>query len=335
MPTRSPILLTHAITMRRHFFGEQAETELANLGPLATNPGDEAFDAAALIAAAQRARVIVADRNTPVPAAVFDALPELVAVVRVAMDIRNIDVAAASAAGVLVTHAGPGFVAAVAELIVGFMVDLGRGFGACAQAYHRNERPTPRMGRQLAGATLGIIGYGHIGRYLARLGLAFGMRVLIHDPYQTPAPPEEAVSFAALLEQADFVVCVAPATPQTERLMNADAFARMRPDAYFINASRGELVDDDALHAALVRNRIAGAALDVGRDSDQRPALGLAALPQVIAAPHIGGLTPQASAYQAHEAVRQTAAILRGDVPDGAANAASWTRRAVLPGAPA
>ncbi len=130
-----------------------------------------------------------------------------------------------------------------------------------------------------------------------------------------------------LLSESDFVACLAMANAQTENLMDAAAFARMRPDAFFINVSRGGLVDEAALEAALREKRIAGAALDVGRAPDQMPTPALAALPNVVATPHVGGLTPPAIAAQALETVRQVEAILQGQAPHGAVNADRWTRR--------
>jgi D-3-phosphoglycerate dehydrogenase len=101
----------------------------------------------------------------------------------------------------------------------------------------------------------------------------------------------------------------------------------MQPHAFFLNLSRGNLVDETALAAALRENRIAGAAMDVGRAPDQMPTPELARLPNVIATPHIGGLTPQAIEHQALETVRQVAAIIKGEAPPGAVNAEHWTRR--------
>ena len=123
-----------------------------------------------LIELARGCQVIVSDRATEGPAALFEQLPELVAFVRCAVDIRNVDVGAASAHGVLVTRASPGFVDAVAELAIGFMVDLARGVSDATTAYRAGVQPAVRMGRQLRGSTLGIIGYGHIGTRLAQLG---------------------------------------------------------------------------------------------------------------------------------------------------------------------
>jgi D-3-phosphoglycerate dehydrogenase len=108
--------------------------------------------------------------------------------------------------------------------------------------------------------------------------------------------------------------------------MNAAAFARMKPDAFFINMSRGNLVDEAALTRVLTEGRIAGAAMDVGRAPDQMPSPELARLPNVISTPHIGGLTPPASESQAFGTVRQVEALVEGKVPPGAVNLASWTR---------
>jgi D-3-phosphoglycerate dehydrogenase len=123
------------------------------------------------------------------------------------------------------------------------------------------------------------------------------------------------------------VVCLAIANEETENLMDGAAFARMKPDAFFVNMSRGNLVDEAALAKALTEGRIAGAAMDVGRAPDQMPSPELARLPNVIATPHIGGLTPPASESQAFDTVRQVEALVKGEAPPGAANLASWTRR--------
>jgi D-3-phosphoglycerate dehydrogenase len=289
---------------------------------------DDALDAAGLIDAARDVDIIVADRLTEGPGGIFPPLPKLRAFVRCAVDIRNIDVEAASAAGVLVTRAGPGFVQSVAELALGFMVDLSRGISRATADYHAGRKPEVRMGRQLAGSRLGIIGYGSIGRYLAPVAKSLGMTVLVADPFVTVDDADiEHVSLEDLLGRTDYVVCLAVANGQTENLIGQAALARMRPHAFFINLSRGNLVNEAALTAALRENGIAGAAIDVGRARDQMPTPELARLPNVIATPHIGGLTPPAIESQSLETVRQVEAIIDGKVPAGAVNAAHWTRR--------
>jgi D-3-phosphoglycerate dehydrogenase len=325
------ILLTHTPEMRRNYYGEKALAGLAALAPVRYHESDQPLDAAGLIAAAAGCRLIISDRQTPGDAAIFSALPDLVAFVRCAVDIRNVAVPAASANGILVTQASAGFVPAVSELVLGFLVDLSRHVSRQATEYHRDRTPVARRGRQLHGATLGIIGYGAIGRYLADLGLALGMKVLVSDPHVEATKPGIArLPLPDLLAAADFVVCLAVATAATENLMDAAAFARMKSDAYFINVSRGNLVDETALETALAERRIAGAALDVGRAPDQMPSPHLARRADVVATPHIGGLTPQAIEHQALETVAQAAEILRGKAPMGAVNTAAATRLARL-----
>jgi D-3-phosphoglycerate dehydrogenase len=251
----------------------------------------------------------------------------VVAFLRVAIDIRNIDVAAASRAGVLVTHATAGFIPSVSEMAIGFMIDCGRNISASTLEYRAGREAEPRMGRQLAGATAGIIGYGAIGEYLAPLCAALGMTVLISDPFKKVAAPGlSQVDLPDLLARSDFVICLAIANEATENLMNAAAFAAMKPSAYFINLSRGNLVDEAALAAALDGKRIAGAALDVGRAPDQKPSLALAARADVIATPHTAGLTPEAAEHQAFDTVNQVKELLAGRMPPGAANAAAAHR---------
>jgi D-3-phosphoglycerate dehydrogenase len=325
------ILLTHSPDALANYYGERALEGLRALGEVRLHAGAAPLEGEALIAAASGCEVIVSYRQSPGPAAVFERLPRLVAFVRCAIDIRNIDVAAASRAGVLVTQASAGFVAAVTELVFGMMVDLARGMTPAAIEYRAGRVPVARMGRQLEGSTLGVIGYGASGRRVAEIGRTFGMRVLVNDPYATVAGPGiEQMSFEALLAASDFVVPLAVATPETENLMNDAAFARMKKGALFINVSRGNLVDEAALARALDSGRIAACALDVGRAPDQMPTPALAARPDVIATPHTAGLTPQAIEHQALETVAQTAQILQGNAPKGAVNAEHWKRKELL-----
>jgi D-3-phosphoglycerate dehydrogenase len=322
------VLLTHTPQARRQYYGERSLSGLRALAQIVLHEGDDALDASGLIEAARDVDIIVADRLTEGRGEIFPRLPKLRAFVRCAVDIRNIDVEAASAAGVLVTRAGPGFVQSVAELALGFLVDLSRGISRATADYHARRMPEVLMGRQLAGSSIGIIGFGSIGRYVAPVARSLGMAVLVADPFATVNDAGiEHVSLEDLLERSDYVVCLAVANEQTENLIGQAALARMQPHAFFINLSRGNLVDEAALAAALRENRIAGAAIDVGRARDQMPTPELAQLPNVIATPHIGGLTPPAIESQSLETVRQVQAIVDGKVPSGAVNADRWTRR--------
>jgi D-3-phosphoglycerate dehydrogenase len=153
------------------------------------------------------------------------------------------------------------------------------------------------------------------------------MRVIVTDPYtEVEQPTLQQVPLPTLLATSDFVVCLAPATAETANLMNAQAFAAMKRGAYFINAARGELVDEAALLSALYSGHLAGCALDVGSEADQMPSLIVARHPKVIATPHIGGLTPEAIEHQALQTVSQVEAIFSGAVPEGAVNASHASR---------
>jgi D-3-phosphoglycerate dehydrogenase len=322
------VLLAHTPQMRRQYYGERSLAGLRAVADVKLHEGDDALDAEGLVEAAEDVDIIVADRLTQGPGDIFLRLPKLRAFVRCAVDIRNIDVAAASAAGVLVTRASPGFVQSVAELALGFMVDLSRGVSRATAEYHAARMPEVVMGRQLAGSRIGIIGYGSIGRYLANIAKMLGMEVLVADPFVIISDDAiQHVPIDDLLTRADYVVCLAVANEQTENLIGQAALARMQKHTFFINLSRGNLVDEAALAVALRDHRIAGAALDVGRARDQMPTLELAKLPNVIATPHIGGLTPQAIEHQSAETVRQVAKIIAGEIPVGAINADHWMRR--------
>jgi D-3-phosphoglycerate dehydrogenase len=309
------------------YFGAAPLAALRSIAEVRCNAQSHDLSDDELIAAAQDCDAIVAYRQTVVTGKTFAALKRLAVVLRNAVDVRSIDVDAASAHGVLVTRASAGFNPAVAEWVIAVTIDLLRGIGTYRGLYARGEQPVPRMGRELRGATLGIIGYGGIGRQVGALALAFGASVLV-TTLQSVDPSEGIwqVDLSALLAQSDVVVCLAPATPATVKLMDAAAFTNMRSDAFFVNASRGELVDEAALLAALDSGRIAGCAIDVGLAPDQMPSVALARHPKVIATPHIGGLTRPAVEHQAMENVAQLEALVAGRVPAGCLNLEHATR---------
>ena len=185
-----------------------------------------------------------------------------------------------------------------------------------------------RLGHQIGLEDLWVkqCGNSHTGSFKD-----LGMTVLVADPHaKVDKPGLKQVELNDLLAQSDFVVCLAVATEATENLMDAAAFARMKPSAFFINMSRGNLVDEAALEAALRAGRIAGAAMDVGRAPDQMPTPAIAARADVIATPHAAGLTLPAIEHQSMETVAQAAEILKGRAPKGAVNAEHWTRKALL-----
>jgi len=325
------VFLTHPPEALKNYYGDRALAGLRALADVKLNPAGRELDVNELIEAAGDCDVIVSYRGTPGFAALFDAAPDLVAFSRCAIDIRNVDVPAASRNGILVTQASAGFIASVSEWVIGAMVDLGRGLTRSTQAYHAGTVPPALMGSQLQGATVGVIGYGQIARRLCDLLVALGMRVLVSDPHAKVAGTAlMQVELPALLGESDYVVCLAIASASTENLMGAESFAKMKPGAFFVNASRGNLVDEAALLKALDSGHLAGCAMDVGRAADQMPSPALARHPRVIATPHVAGLTPQAIEHQSLETVAQVAEILKGRAPKGSVNADHATRLARL-----
>src|SRR2546428_4182501 len=317
------ILLTHSPGARALYYGERALAGLREVGTVQLHEGSGPLEGDALIAAAADCDLIFSYPQSPGPAAVFERLSRLVAFVRCAIDIRNIDVPAASKAGVLVTQASAGFVTSVAEQVFGFLIDFSRGITRSAELYHQSRVPNAQMGRELKGSTLGVIGYGAIGREVGRIAKALGMRVPVHDPYQKM----EQVPLHELPAQSDYVVPLAVATAETENLIDARALAKMKRGAYLINVSRGNLVDEAALENALDSGHLAGCAMDVGRAPDQMPTPRLAARREVIATPHTAGLTLPAIEHQSMETVAQAAEIIKGRAPRGAVNAPHWKRK--------
>lgn len=321
------VFLTHTPDMLANYYGPRATAALREMAELRLNPTERVLDAAELAEYAKGCAIVVSDRQTPGYGAFFEAAPDLVAFLRCAVDIRNVDVDAASRHGILATQATPGFMTAVAEMALGFMIDLARGISRAVGEYRSGQEAEPRMGRQLKGATLGIIGYGAIAREIAPVALALGMDVVVSDPFKTVTGPGlRQTDLPGLLSQSDFVLCLAVATEETENLMDEAAFSRMKRGAFFVNVSRGNLVDEAALEAALESGHIAGAALDVGRAQDQKPSLRLARRADVIATPHTAGLTPDAIEHQAFDTVRQVRDLLAGKVPEGAVNAEAASR---------
>jgi len=318
------ILLTHSPEARALYYGERALAGLRKCGEVVLNEKSTSLEGDELIAAARDCDIIVSYRQSPGPAAVFERLPKLIAFTRCAIDIRNVDVAAASRAGVLVTQASAGFITSVTELVVGFLVDLSRGITRHATEYHQGRVPSAWTGKELKGSTLGVIGYGQIGREVVRVAQALGMRVLVNDPYASDA---KSVSLDKLLAESDYVVPLATATAETENLFDQQKFSKMKKGAYFINVSRGNLVDEAALEAALDSGHLGGCAMDVGRAPDQMPTPRLAARADVIATPHAAGLTQPAIEHQSLETVAQVAEIVKGSAPKGAVNAEHWRRK--------
>jgi D-3-phosphoglycerate dehydrogenase / 2-oxoglutarate reductase len=313
--------LTHNPEDLEAYYG-RALPELSAIADVVFNQLGRDLSTPELVTAAKDCDVIIAHRATPGEAGLFTELPGLLAFLRCAVDISTVDVAAASVAGVLVGQADKTFVPSTAELALGLMLDLARGVSESTIGYHSDVLPLQRSGVQLRGRTAGIIGYGAIGSYLADLLRGIGMRVVVCDPNaDAMVDGFEQTDLNGLLACSDFVLPLAPATLDTNNLINAHTLAAMRPGAMLVNVSRGELIDEVAVAAALDSGHLGGLALDVGRAPDQRPSPDLARRPGVVATPHLGGLTPDNADAQALSSVEQVRAMLAGAVPPRAVNA--------------
>jgi len=254
-----------------------------------------------------------------VDAALLEAAPRLRVVSSCSVGVDHVDLAAATARGVPVGHT-PGVLAeTTADLAFGLLLAAARRLPE-ADRFVREGRWTPRLrwepdlllGRDVYGATLGVVGLGAIGRAVARRALGFGMRVLGWSRSPREVPGVERVELPRLLEAADFVSLHVALAPETRGLLDGAALARMRPDAILVNAARGGLVDEAALAEALAQGRLAGAALDVFADEPLAPASPLLAAPNLVLAPHIGSASVATRERMADLAVANLRAGLAG-----------------------
>jgi D-3-phosphoglycerate dehydrogenase len=316
------VFLTHNPEDLEAYYGRTL-AGLRDVARVVLNPRERDLTTTELIDAAAGCEVIVAHRSTPGEVPLFEALPGLLAFLRCAVDISTIDVDAANGAGVLVARADTSYVASTAELALALMLDLARNVSESTIDHRRTGQAPQRPGIQLKGRTCGIIGYGAIGSYLAPLLRGLGMDVLVCDPVVDATPHGfEQCSFTQLLGRSDVVFPLAPATGATENLIDAAALGSMQRGALLVNVSRGELLDESAVAAALDSGRLGGLAIDVGRAPDQRPSPALATRPGVVATPHLGGLTPENADAQAMSSVEQVRAIVAGVMPPRTVNAA-------------
>jgi D-3-phosphoglycerate dehydrogenase len=314
------IFLTHSITQRTYWYGEQALERLQALAPVSLNPRDEVLSSDEFIERAKGCSVIVLDRQSRIGAREMEHLPDLVAIVRSGVDIRHIDVEAASERGILVTRTNAGYVASTAELVLAHILNAARRIPDYVAAYRAGDLHAPVSGRELSGSTVGLIGYGRIGRHLARILDAMGVNVVAYDPYAQIDAPASAATLDDLMKTSDFVVPLVVASEDTLHLIDAAKIAAMKPDAWLVNCSRGDVVDEAALIDALDRKAIAGAAMDVGWGEDHLPTPEVARRPDVFATPHIGNLTREALEKQPLDTVLQSASILKGETPFGTVN---------------
>jgi D-3-phosphoglycerate dehydrogenase / 2-oxoglutarate reductase len=263
-------------------------------------------------------RAIIIRNQTRVDEALLQGAKKLVVIGRAGVGLNNVDVAAATRAKILVTSTPDQNAISVAELAMGLILALARKIpGADADTKAGNWNRMEYLGVELYGKTLGIVGAGRTGFLTGRRARAFGMNVIVYDPYLSKDNillselNAELASLDELLQRSDVVSCHMPATPETEGLFNAARFARMKRGALFINTSRGEVVIEDALITALESGGLAGAALDV-RASEPPTRGKLEDLPNVILTPHVAAFTNEAQDRVTRAICEDVARVLEG-----------------------
>lgn len=267
-------------------------------------------------------------------AALLQRCPNLLAVSANGSGCDTIDIDACTKAGVMVMNQVGGNADSVAEMSLGLMLSVLRRIPESDRRLRSSERGFARedlMGRELRGRTLGLVGMSEIGRRTAALGRAFGMRVLGFDPaldaQELARRGAEAVSFDALLQQADVVSLHCPRNAHTVGMMNTARFAAMKPGAIFITTARSGIHDEAALAAALTSGHLAGAGLDVWDQEPPPPEHPLLGLPNVVATYHSAGVTHEARRNNATLAATQIAQLLTtGQRPERLVNRDVWPR---------
>ena len=272
-----------------------------------------------LVARAQGCGGLLTMLTERVDGELLDACPTVHVVANMAVGYDNVDVAAATDRGVLVTNTPDVLTDTTADMAFALLLAAARRVTEGERAVRAGEwgtwRPDWLLGHDVHGATLGIVGPGRIGRAVARRAHGFGMRVIYAGRREIINFPGERTEFNALLEQADFVSVHVPLTTETERMFNAKAFSRMKRTAIFVNTARGGVVDQPALRDALVRGEIAAAGIDVTTPEPLPPDDPLLKSPNLLVTPHLGSATEQTRIRMADLAVGSLLAACAGERP--------------------
>ncbi|WP_439691920.1 phosphoglycerate dehydrogenase [Curtobacterium sp. SP.BCo] len=309
------------------------------LGPDFEIRNVDGTDRPALLASLADAHAILVRSATKVDAEAIAAAPNLKVVARAGVGLDNVDIKAATTAGVMVVNAPTSNIISAAELTVGHILSLARHIPAAhaslaAGAWKRSSY----TGVELYEKTVGIIGLGRIGALITQRLQAFGVQVIAYDPYVTTARAQqlgvELVSLEDLLKRADFTTIHMPKTPETVGMISDEQFALMKPTAFVVNVARGGLIDEDALHRALTSNTIAGAGLDVFVSEPPKDSP-LVSLPNVVVTPHLGASTDEAQEKAGVSVAKSVRLALGGElVPDAVNVAGGVIDPYVRPGIP-
>ena len=301
------------------------EDRLRTLFDARLNTADAPLDDAALAGAMRDADALLPTVTDRITAGLLGAPGRRVRIVsNFGVGFNNIDVAAAKAAGVVVTNTPDVLTDDTADLAITLMLMVARRTSESERLVRASSwtgwRPTQMLGTRVTGKTLGLIGFGRIGRAVAaRAHGGFRMRVVWHDPFaqaagDVPLGTERRGSIEDVLRESDFVSLHCPATADTRHLMNAERLAAMRPHAFLINTARGDVVDEAALVRALSERTIAGAALDV---FEREPVVSreLLAMENVVLLPHLGSATEETRVAMGNRAVDNLTAFFGGGAP--------------------
>jgi D-3-phosphoglycerate dehydrogenase / 2-oxoglutarate reductase len=278
------------------------------------------------LAQVAEAEVIIA-RRADVNRQALEAAKKLRGVVTAGVGVEKVDVAAATELGIVVANS-PGNYIAVAEATMLLVNALSKQLPLWIDAARTGKNPDSSVrGFELYGKTIGLVGFGRIGRWVAGLARAFGMEVLAYDPYVKESPKTESgqplatlVSFEELLRTSDFVSLHPVLTPETRHMMSAAQFAMMKPTALLVNTSRGGVVDERALVEALRQGQIAGAGLDVFEVEPPELDNPLLAMPNVIGTPHALPRTEESMARCAAMTQESVLLLLEGQLPNYVVN---------------
>ena len=248
---------------------------------------------------------IVVRSRTKVREPLIDKATNLKAVIRPGVGLDNIDVEYAESKGIEVRNTPAASSNAVAELTVGYLFALARPIIQATVSMKEGKWEKKQLkGEELAGKTLGLIGFGRIGSLVGEKADALGMEVLFHRRTDINVDYAEQVPFEDLLARSDYVSLHVPHTPATHYLIGAEEIGKMKDGVKIVNCGRGGTLDEDALYGAIKSGKVAGAALDVYEDEAEERGAKLMALPEVIGSPHIGAGTGEAKERLGQEAVR-------------------------------
>jgi D-3-phosphoglycerate dehydrogenase len=279
--TRPIILITDAAYFAPGFIEEKMPRllEMGEVRMVETN------NEAELIAAMSQSDAAVI-RRVKMTRAVFEASPRLLGIAKMGAGVENIDIAAATDNRVLVANS-PAVTIAVAEAALLLMMAITKPLLVMLESARKGvSPPAEARGTELYGKTVGIVGFGQIGSHLGKITRGMGMKVLVYDPFISPVDGFQFTTLDELLQQSDFVSLHCPLVPETRHLIGERELGLMRPTAYLINTSRGGVVDEPALVAALRQGAIKGAGLDVVEDEPPKADNPLFSLPNVLVTPH-------------------------------------------------